>query len=150
MMMTPSHAKGAMMNFATTETTNSPEFVNTGESRTLDGGANNSLEEFLYMDPDTGMIVCMIADEDGFRPATAAQEMASMDSFPASWFDNSSDSKSSHESQEPANAVEATSLSGVYSNETEVEHYGQVHEQDKLFLEMFDNYEHSFAAPFSG
>jgi len=26
-------------------------------------------EEFLYMDPDTGEVVCMVADGDGFRPA---------------------------------------------------------------------------------
>lgn len=35
-------------------------------------------EEFLYIDPDTGMTVCMIGDESGFRPATAQEEMASV------------------------------------------------------------------------
>lgn len=37
------------------------------------------IEEFLYMDPDTGMVVCMIADQDGFRPATAFDELASVE-----------------------------------------------------------------------
>lgn len=31
------------------------------------------------MDPDTGMLVCMIADGDGFRPAHAAQEFQSIE-----------------------------------------------------------------------
>lgn len=35
------------------------------------------LQEFLYIDPDTGMVVCMIADEDGFRPASACEELQS-------------------------------------------------------------------------
>lgn len=37
--------------------------------------SNLAFDEFLYMDPDTGMVVCMIADGDGFRPAHAADEM---------------------------------------------------------------------------
>lgn len=32
------------------------------------------MEEFLYMDPDTGMIITMIADGDGFRPANVYEE----------------------------------------------------------------------------
>lgn len=35
---------------------------------------SNPISEFLYHDPDTGMIICMIADGDGFRPAHAAEE----------------------------------------------------------------------------
>lgn len=34
-------------------------------------------QEFLYMNPDTGELVCMIADGDGFRPASAGEEMRS-------------------------------------------------------------------------
>ena len=30
------------------------------------------VSEFLYMDPETGMLTTMIADGDGFRPANAA------------------------------------------------------------------------------
>ena len=37
--------------------------------------SNLAFDEFLYMDPDTGMVVFMIADGDGFRPAHAADEM---------------------------------------------------------------------------
>jgi hypothetical protein len=39
--------------------------------------ANNAVQirEFLYMDPDTSMMVCMIADGDGFRPAYAHEEL---------------------------------------------------------------------------
>ena len=29
---------------------------------------------FLHIDPDTGMTVVMVADEDGFRPMTADEE----------------------------------------------------------------------------
>ncbi|WP_371436195.1 hypothetical protein [Polaromonas sp.] len=31
------------------------------------------------MDPDTGMMICMIQDSDGFRPATAVEEFQSID-----------------------------------------------------------------------
>lgn len=41
--------------------------------------AHHSLYEFLYVDPDTGMVLCMIADGDGFRPAHAAEELESVD-----------------------------------------------------------------------
>lgn len=36
------------------------------------------IEEFLWQDPDSGMIICMIADGDGFRPAHASDEVASL------------------------------------------------------------------------
>ena len=41
--------------------------------------ASNSqeIQEFLHMDPDTGMLVTMVADGDGFRAATAADEFQS-------------------------------------------------------------------------
>lgn len=55
----------------------------TSALRSASGDAVSEVEEFLYMDPDTGMIVCMIADGDGFRPATAMQEM---DALPTHWF----------------------------------------------------------------
>jgi hypothetical protein len=35
----------------------------------------DQIREFLYMDPDTSMLVCMIADGDGFRPAHAHEEL---------------------------------------------------------------------------
>ena len=38
---------------------------------------NNEIQDFLYSDPDTGMVVCMVADGDGFRPATAFDEIRS-------------------------------------------------------------------------
>lgn len=41
--------------------------------------AKQPFSEFLYMDPDSGMTVSMILDGDGFRPATAQAELASVD-----------------------------------------------------------------------
>lgn len=35
--------------------------------------------EFLYLDPDTGLTVCMIADGAGFRPANASDEINSVE-----------------------------------------------------------------------
>lgn len=32
--------------------------------------------EFLYHDPDSGMVITMILDGDGFRPVTAMEESA--------------------------------------------------------------------------
>ena len=40
---------------------------------------SNAFEEFLYMNPDTSELVCMIVDGDGFRPAHAGEEMRSME-----------------------------------------------------------------------
>ena len=40
---------------------------------------SQKIDEFLYMDPDTGMVICMVQDEDGFRPATAFDEHSSVD-----------------------------------------------------------------------
>lgn len=54
--------------------------------------SNVAVEEFLYMDPDSGIIVCMIADGDGFRPATARQEL---ESIPLHWIAGGSHSQAS-------------------------------------------------------
>lgn len=40
---------------------------------------NQQVSEFLYMDPDSGMLTTMIADGDGFRPANA------VDMIDAAW-----------------------------------------------------------------
>lgn len=84
---------------------------------TIDG-----IEEFLYLDPDTGMVVCMIADEDGFRPATAAQEM---ESLPAHWL-----------SSNPA----ATTTAGSHS---------WAGDQNSLNAYV-RNFEHAFFSPSAG
>lgn len=86
-------------------------------------GGGHAIEEFLYMDPDTGMIVCMIADEDGFRPATAAQEM---ESLPARWF-----------SEQPA-ATPNPERDSAWTDELSS-------------LDAFvQNFEHAFLAPSAG
>lgn len=42
--------------------------------------SNSSVpSEFLHLDPDTNMVVCMILDEDGFRPAHATEEALLLD-----------------------------------------------------------------------
>jgi hypothetical protein len=40
--------------------------------------SSSTFEEFLYMNPETGELVCMISDGDGFRPASAGEEMRSV------------------------------------------------------------------------
>lgn len=93
---------------------------------------DNSLEEFLYMDPDTGMIVCMIADGDGFRPATAAQEM---ESLPLHWFNDSPAPTST-----PVPSVQAANA--YWANEQASEQFS---------LDAFvQNFEHAFLAPSAG
>lgn len=43
-----------------------------------------NVEEFLYMDPDTGELVCMVLDGDGFRPYEAREIAIHMPDAPAS------------------------------------------------------------------
>jgi len=42
----------------------------------LDMPDDKFASEFLYHDPDSGMVITMILDGDGFRPVTAMEESA--------------------------------------------------------------------------
>lgn len=86
----------------------------------------DGIEEFLYMEPDTGMIVCMIADGDGFRPATASQEM---EKLPVHWTGNTW-------SPDAVNHQHFTS--------------GDVSDEDSSIDSFVKNFEHAFLAPCAG